>query len=232
MGATSSINGKEIVSLDCEMVRGNYNQILARVSIVDFYGRLLFDNFVAPKGEVQNHLTFVSGIRPIDLQNAPAFSNVQRQVRDILSNKIVVGHSLHFDFKALEFSHPNEDIRDIGKSRFIINRYGNSRGQSVSLKILALKILNRHIQLDQHDPIEDAKAALDIYKQYQKEIEEDEKDAFQLVHVNGRSMEFELEPESSSIGTTGTVVVAGLAAATAIAAVTYLARNNNSNRRN
>lgn len=228
MGATPSINGKEIVALDCEMVLGmNYNHILARVSIVNYSGRLLLDSYVSPREEVRNYLTDVSGIRPIDLHGAPTFSTIQRQVRGILFNKILVGHSLHFDFKALELTHPIDNIRDIGKSSFIINKYGNSMGQSVSLKILALKVLNRNIQADEHDSIEDATAALDIYKHYQEKIEEEQQE-YVLV---SRSIEMEVEPERTSIGT-GTAVVAGLAAASAIAAIAYLNRNNNPNRRN
>lgn len=229
MGAAgSSINGKEIISLDCEMVLGmDKTHDLARVSIVNYHGRLLLDSYVSPTQEVCNYLTHISGIRPSDLIGAPTFSSIQRQVENILYNKIVVGHSLRNDFKVLQLNHPTENIRDIGKSRFIIKKYGNSMGQCVSLRELAEKILNRTIQEGEHDSVEDAIAALDIYKHFQQVIEEEEAEWAQV----GRSIEMEPEEESSSIGT-GTIVAAGLAAATAIAAVSYLTRNNNPNRRN
>lgn len=229
MGAAgSSINGKEIISLDCEMVLGmDYTHELARVSIVNYHGRILLDSYVSPTQEVRDYLTDISGITQNQLIGAPSFSSVQRKVENIMFNKIVVGHSLHFDFKALQINHPTENVRDIGKSRFIIKKYGNSMGQSVSLKKLSEKVLNRYIQEGQHDSVEDATAALDIYKHFQQQIEEEEAEYVQV----GRSIEMEPEEESSSIGT-GTIVAAGLAAATAIAAVSYLTRNNNPNRRN
>lgn len=223
MGAgASSINGKEIVALDCEMVEGmDYNSILARVSIVNYHGAVIFDSFVSSQYEIGDYRTPFSGVRPEDLDGAPSFSSIQGRVRRILSNKIVVGHSLDFDFNALQFNHAIENKRDIGKSGFIISRYGTHRRQPVSLKTLAYKILNRSIQVGEHDSIEDATASMDIYKHYQREIEEEE----QQYSVAGRAMEMEPEQESGSIGA-GTVVVAGIAAASAIAAFSYFTRNN------
>lgn len=42
---------------------------LARVSIVNFYGSVLLDEFVRQRERVGDYRTFVSGIRPEDLIN-------------------------------------------------------------------------------------------------------------------------------------------------------------------
>lgn len=219
MGAgASSINGKPIISLDCEMVQSTeYNNILARVSIVDYDGNVLFNTYVSPHPhQVLDYLTEFSGIRPENLRGAPSFSNVQRRVQEIIASKIIVGHSLHNDFRALQLSVPIENKRDIGKSRFIINKYGNNMGQAPSLKRLANLILNRNIQVNGHDSIEDAKAALDIYKHYQEEFEKEEA-------VLGGRIEMQVEQEGYGAGT---FVAAGCAAVAAIGAISYLTRNN------
>lgn len=58
--------------MDCEMVGVGMNgedSILARVSIVNQYGKVLYDKFVKPTEEVVDYRTAVSGIRPADLVN-------------------------------------------------------------------------------------------------------------------------------------------------------------------
>lgn len=219
----SSINGRRIVALDCEMVQGvDRSNILARVSIVDYYGNIILDSFVSSSIEIEDYRTEWSGVRPHNLIGAPSFVTIQRKVRDIISNKIVVGHSLNIDLNVLQLEHPIQYRRDIAKSRFIIEKYGNSLGQPVSLKRLTLLIFNRHIQVNEHDSIEDATAALNIYKNYQVEIENE---------VNGGIVEhqgtLEMEQEDTEMnGITSNLVIAGLAVGSAIAIFNFFRRNN------
>ena len=57
--------------MDCEMVGVGDGQesILARVSIVNHDGHPLYDTFVKPREVVTDYRTFVSGVRPEDLEN-------------------------------------------------------------------------------------------------------------------------------------------------------------------
>lgn len=218
----SSINGRRIVSLDCEMVEGVGGiNILARVSIVDYYGTVILNSFVSSSNEIVNFRTEWSGVRPHNLIGAPSFSTIQRKVREIISNKIVVGHSLHVDFKVLELEHPIQYRRDIAKSRFLIQKYGNSMGQPVSLKRLTLEIFNRQIQVNEHDSIEDATATLNIYKHYQDEIEDE---INEMVRHQGST---EMEPEETETsGFASNLVLAGLAVGSAVALFSLFKRNN------
>lgn len=45
------------------------DSILARVSIVNHFGKVLYDKYVKPTEEVVDYRTPVSGIRPADLVN-------------------------------------------------------------------------------------------------------------------------------------------------------------------
>ncbi len=62
------------LAIDCEMVgvgdKGS-ESILARVSIVNFHGATIMDRFVRPQEKVTDYRTWVSGVRPKDLKNAP-----------------------------------------------------------------------------------------------------------------------------------------------------------------
>lgn len=60
------------IALDCEMVGvGSHGckNMLARVSIVNSHGNVLYDSFVAPQEKVVDYRTSVSGVKPKDLIN-------------------------------------------------------------------------------------------------------------------------------------------------------------------
>ena len=48
---------------------GGHESALARVSIVDRVGEVLYDKYVKPKGNVTDFRTKYSGIRPENLRN-------------------------------------------------------------------------------------------------------------------------------------------------------------------
>lgn len=96
---TTSTPGK-YVALDCEMVgigAGGIESALARVSLVDYHGRVLLDAFVRPREQVTDWRTHVSGVRETDMKNALTFEDVQRQVSKLLDGRILVGHALSND---------------------------------------------------------------------------------------------------------------------------------------
>ena len=91
-----------VLGMDCEMVgvgRDGQDSILARVSIVNHFGHVLYDKFVAPREKVTDYRTAVSGVRPEDLEGAPEFKQVQAEVAELIKDRILVGHALHHDLK-------------------------------------------------------------------------------------------------------------------------------------
>ena len=60
------------VAMDCEMVGvgpEGAESILARVSIVNFFGHCLYDKYVKPSATVTDYRTHVSGIRRENIEN-------------------------------------------------------------------------------------------------------------------------------------------------------------------
>ena len=58
--------------MDCEMVGvgpEGAESILARVSIVNFFGHCLYDKYVKPSATVTDYRTHVSGIRRENIEN-------------------------------------------------------------------------------------------------------------------------------------------------------------------
>ncbi|KTW32326.1 uncharacterized protein T551_00416 [Pneumocystis jirovecii RU7] len=160
------------IALDCEMVQvgpsNKKDRVLARISIVNYYGNVIFDTFVKPKERVIDYKTHINGITQADLKNAPSFEEVQSKVADLLKNRILVGHSLKNDLDVLLLSHPKKDIRDTSKFK-TFKAY--SKGKSPALKKLAKEILNMTIQNDVHSSIEDARAAMLLYRRYKHEMD-------------------------------------------------------------
>lgn len=149
------------VAIDCEMVGTGFdgtNSILARVSIVNLYGHCVYDKFVKPMEEVTDYRTDVSGIRPENLINGEDFNIVQREVYNIIKNRILVGHSIHNDLKVLFLSHPNHMIRDTGRYFKIF-----FRNRTPSLRKLCENYLGVQIQNGEHDSVTDAQATMRLY---------------------------------------------------------------------
>lgn len=72
------------VAMDCEMVgvgSGGEESILARVSIVNYFGKCVYDKYVKPTEKVTDYRTAVSGIRPADIEHG--------KLHKVLSNHII-----------------------------------------------------------------------------------------------------------------------------------------------
>ena len=90
------------IAMDCEMVGVGYKgdeSVLARVSLVNHFGHCVYDKYVKAREKVTDYRTAVSGIRPEDIENANDFKVVQKEVSDIMNNRILVGHAIRHDLK-------------------------------------------------------------------------------------------------------------------------------------
>ncbi|KAM7415052.1 hypothetical protein PAMA_019738 [Pampus argenteus] len=167
-----------VVALDCEMVGtgpGGRCSELARCSILDYHGNVLYDKYIRPCQLVTDFRTRWSGIQRHHLRNATPFAQAREEVLRILEGKVVVGHSVYNDFEALDMLHPGHMVRDTSMTRFLSRLAGFPRERCPSLKILANKLLNRKIQVGKrgHCSVEDAQAALDLYKLVEGEWEQE-----------------------------------------------------------
>lgn len=73
-----------VVALDCEMVGtgpGGRISELARCSIVDYHGNVLYDKYIKPREPVTDFRTRWSGIQRQHLQNAMSFTQAREEVR-------------------------------------------------------------------------------------------------------------------------------------------------------
>lgn len=163
----------QVLAMDCEMVGVGYSgsrSVLARVCLINSHGTVLLDKHVRPIEDVTDYRTHVSGVRARDLSHSRAedFWEVQKEVARLLKGRILVGHALHNDLKALLLSHPKRSIRDTLRYRALRSKVGRGR----ALRHLARDLLGVNIQEGEHSPVDDARAALYLYLKFRKEWEQ------------------------------------------------------------
>lgn len=171
------------VALDCEFVGvgpGGYESALARVSLVDYNNAILLDTYVKVDEPVTDYRTFVSGIKEehIIADTAMDYEKCVKLVAKMLKGKILVGHALKNDLDVLKLTHPWHDTRDTAKYDPFMKKAKKNAPSTMprprKLKDLALTKLNREIQKvgESHCSIEDAIAALDLYKKARSKWED------------------------------------------------------------
>jgi RNA exonuclease 4 len=129
------------VALDCEMVgvgTDGLRSMLARVTLIDWSGNTILDQYIQPTETVTDYRTFISGVTPNDLcctvsdENrgegpssacSPAchrhklmtWKQCQETIEKLIHNKVLIGHALKNDLRSLGLSHPWQMMRDTAK---------------------------------------------------------------------------------------------------------------------
>ena len=73
------------MSLDCERILTKKGDRLARVSIINFYGNVVFDTLVKPWAKVTDYREWITGIKAVDLKHAPSYPKIAPLVSISLS---------------------------------------------------------------------------------------------------------------------------------------------------
>ncbi|XP_053561275.1 interferon-stimulated 20 kDa exonuclease-like 2 [Bombina bombina] len=167
-GPSATNKSYKMVAIDCEMVGTGpkgCNSDLARCSIVNYHGDVVYDKYIQPGNPVTDYRTRWSGIRREHLVKATPFKIAQKEILKILGGKLVIGHAIQNDFKALKYFHPKELTRDTSKIPLLNRKAGFPEKEIASLKRLAKQLLHKDIQVGQkgHSSVEDAKTTMELY---------------------------------------------------------------------
>ncbi|ORM40056.1 PAB-dependent poly(A)-specific ribonuclease subunit PAN2 [Babesia sp. Xinjiang] len=142
---------------------------LARVSAVrgtgEGFGIPFLDHYIHRREPPKDYLTRFSGIHQgdLDLKSSVHWLTTRKaiymKIRYLIdAGCTILGHGLEQDFKMLNIVVPQSQVIDtVELFRLPGRRY-------ISLQFLAAHILNRRIQRGEHDSVEDAKAALYLYR--------------------------------------------------------------------
>ncbi|QPH04604.1 hypothetical protein C2857_001747 [Epichloe festucae Fl1] len=175
-GRSLNVDVGKYVAVDCEMVGvgpGGHESALARVSLVDFHGRQIYDSYVRPTERVTDWRSHVSGVSLKEMKFARDFIEVQKDVSDIIQGRTLIGHDIKHDLEALKLSHPPRNTRDTAKHP-AFRKFGN--GRKPALRNLAQELLGVSIQQASHSSTEDARVAMLLFRK--------DKSNFDIDHAN------------------------------------------------
>lgn len=176
----------KVVALDCEMVGigpDGREDALARASVVNYSGDVLYDKYVRVQHEVTDYRTQWSGIRAEDIAegapNVVELDEAQRAIGELIRGRVLVGHALKNDLRVLRLKHCWRDVRDT--SNFYRKLWKREKGRrsaaGPALRVVVASVLGVDtFQGGEHDSCEDARAALMLYKKnradWEREIRE------------------------------------------------------------
>ncbi len=128
-----------------------------------------FSSLVYPEQKIASNVTQLTGIRNEDIQDAPKFYEVAKQIVELTEHMILVGHNVRFDYSFLrkEFRRIGYDFR-----RKQICTLRLSRALIPDLGAYNLNYLRRHLGIDKgsaHRAKEDAQATLKLFQSFQSQ---------------------------------------------------------------
>ncbi|KAH8120274.1 ribonuclease H-like domain-containing protein [Phellopilus nigrolimitatus] len=149
----------------CGVGPGGSTSMVARVSLVNYRGSIVLDAYVRPTMPVTDYRTPTTGIeaKHLNSESAMHFNAVQSLIAEYIKGKILVGHSLWQDLSVLGVPHPAVATRDVALYMPFRNAL-QSPNQVVGLQTLVWHLMRRRIQYGKLDSVENARAALDLYR--------------------------------------------------------------------
>jgi PAB-dependent poly(A)-specific ribonuclease subunit 2 len=146
---------------------------LARVSVVrgdgPRSGTPAIDDYVRQTEPVHDFLTRWSGLTAADLDPratrrplTTAKRAVTKLAHLVAAGAVFVGHGLAQDFRMINIVVPPAQVVDT------VDLFRKPGARKLSLRYLAARLLGSDIQVDVHDSVEDARAALALYEKYRE----------------------------------------------------------------
>ncbi|KAF2286074.1 hypothetical protein GH714_010175 [Hevea brasiliensis] len=136
------------------------------------------DDFSGNETDTSNLVTSIGKSKEKEIAGffTKDFPTVQKKVAEMIKGRVLVGHALSNDLKALLLSHPKKDMRDTSEYQPFLSMERRRK----ALRHLAAEFLGAKIQNGEHCPIEDARAAMLLYQKNKKQWEKSIKDQMRL----------------------------------------------------
>lgn len=113
-----------------------------------------FESLINPKMHLSSFITNLTGILPIDLENAPTFEDLKDEISELLSNAIFVAHNSRFDyaflrseFKRIGVSFKARQLCTVKLSRTLFPRYSRHSLDNI-IERFGIVCSRRHRALD------------------------------------------------------------------------------------
>lgn len=156
-----------VLALDCEMCYAYEGKPVARVTLVDHRGRVVFDAVVRPSSPLLDPNTRFTGLSRQDLDRATTtLAQVHRKLLELVAeSSVLVGHSLEHDLTSLRLLHGT--VVDTS----VVFGHPWGRPHKRALRSLARDHLGKTIQRGRgrtsgagHDSTEDAVTCMELMR--------------------------------------------------------------------
>lgn len=155
------------IAIDVEKVPTPYGAEPSEVSIVNYDNKIIYKTYIKPRGIPKSE--FVKrGLDRVAHLSKP-YNIVKEEVKEILRDKIIIGHDLDNEFRAFELN--EDEYKTIDTAKLPIFSIITLRPRR--LKDLVKEVLNKDIQIGKHSATEDAIATMNIVKKYEKYLDLD-----------------------------------------------------------
>ncbi|KAG8714993.1 poly(A)-specific ribonuclease [Ceratobasidium sp. 423] len=174
---------------------------LARVSVLREDGRAFIDDYIHTSDTIVDYLTEFSGIKPGDLDPYSSehalvpLKTAYKKLRLLIDlGCIFIGHGLSKDFRIINIAVPKEQVLDTVDIYFL-----KERQRRIGLRFLSWYLLRQTIQIDTHNSIEDARAALLLYNLHvQLDAEGQFEDTLDEIYREGRILNWKTPGDPTS----------------------------------
>ena len=183
---------RRILFLDCEFVTGYQEMVgqkmkhvplLASVAILNYEGEILLNTRVTPTKKVWRYHPSITGFTARSLRNQRKEAEVKSEIKELVRDRILVGHDLSSDLKVLEIDRDRLcGIRDLSTSITIKVIMGVDKPR-LKLSDVAEKLLGTKLRISTdndgvvtkacHSALEDAQVISYIYKKVEEDYVDD-----------------------------------------------------------
>lgn len=154
--------------IDTETSGGKYNEEkIIEIAIIIYDGKNIIDTFTAlikPNVKVDYFVQKLTGIKNSDLVDKKTFKDYAELISNLVSNKIIVGHNVEYDYRILK----NElETCNIKFSSETICTIKMSKEKYNDLKYYNLNYLCNYFNIklkNHHRAYDDAFATLELFK--------------------------------------------------------------------
>lgn len=168
----------DFLAVNCETVETeDFGNFPVRVAVVNYYGKRVLDVYINPNAysRVVNWRTPISGVSPeviegaIESNKVVSLADAQVMIGEMFEkhDAVLVGHNVMGDLSALQMELPKKRYIDTQRLPRFISDCGGCGLRRVVGTYFNLQIQHRR----GHDPVEDARAAMLVFRTFQREFQ-------------------------------------------------------------